>query len=111
MLLNRQGRYSNFLVVNPACPARTVPEFIAYAKANPDGVNVASAGNGTSQHVAAELFNMMAGATMRHVPYRGSAMALTDLLGGQVQAMFAPVAASIKYVTSNKLRSIRQPRS
>lgn len=96
----------NVLVVNPACPAKSVPEFIDWAKANPDGLNVASAGNGTSQHLAAELFNMMAGVKMRHVPYRGSAMALTDLLGGQVQVMFAPVASSIKHVTSNKLRAL-----
>ena len=85
---------------------KTVPEFIAYAKANPDKINVASAGNGTTQHVAAELFNMMASVKMRHVPYRGSPLALTDLLGGQVQAMFAPVASSIRYVTSNKLRAL-----
>jgi tripartite-type tricarboxylate transporter receptor subunit TctC len=96
----------NLLVVHPSFPAKTVPEFIAYAKANPDRINVASAGNGTTQHVAAELFNMMAGVKMRHVPYRGSPPALTDLLGGQVQAMFAPVASSIKFVTANKLRAL-----
>jgi tripartite-type tricarboxylate transporter receptor subunit TctC len=83
-----------------------VPEFIAYAKANPDKVNVASAGIGTTQHVAAELFNMMAGVKVHHVPYRGSAPALTDLLGGQVQAIFAPVASSIEYVRANKLRAL-----
>jgi tripartite-type tricarboxylate transporter receptor subunit TctC len=96
----------NILVVNPSFPAKTVPEFIAYAKANPDKVNVGSAGIGTTQHVAAELFNMIAGVKMRHVPYRGSALALTDLLGGQVQAIFAPVASSIAYVTANKLQAL-----
>jgi tripartite-type tricarboxylate transporter receptor subunit TctC len=96
----------NVLVVHPSLPAKTVPEFIAYAKAHPDKINVASAGNGTTQHVAAELFNMMAGVTMRHVPYRGSPLALTDLLGGQVQAMFAPFASSIKHVTAGKLRAL-----
>jgi tripartite-type tricarboxylate transporter receptor subunit TctC len=96
----------NVLVVNPSFPAKTVPEFIAYAKANPDKVNVASAGIGTTQHVAAELFNMMAGVKVHHVPYRGSAPALTDLLGGQVQAIFAPVASSIEYVRANKLRAL-----
>jgi tripartite-type tricarboxylate transporter receptor subunit TctC len=96
----------NVLVVHPSFPARNVAEFIAYAKAHPDKVNVASAGNGTTQHVAAELFNMMAGVTMRHVPYRGGAPALNDLLGGQVQAMFAPVAIVIKHITANKLRAL-----
>ena len=74
--------------VSPSFPAKTVPEFIAYAKANPGKVNMASAGNGTSPHMAGELFKMMAGVDMVHVPYRGEAPALTDLLGGQVQVMF-----------------------
>ena len=73
------------MVVNPSVPAKTVPEFIAYAKANPGKINMASAGNGTAPHVAGELFKMMAGVDMVHVPYRGAAPALTDLLGGQVQ--------------------------
>ena len=73
------------MVVNPSVPAKTVPEFIAYAKANPGKINMASAGNGTAAHVAGELFKMMAGVDMVHVPYRGAAPALTDLLGGQVQ--------------------------
>ena len=77
------------MVVNPSVPAKTVPEFIAYAKANPGKLNMASGGNGTSQHVAGELFKMMAGVDLVHVPYRGAAPALTDLLGGQVQVMFA----------------------
>ena len=75
--------------VNPSVPAKTVPEFIAYAKANPGKLNMASGGNGTSHHVAGELFKMMTGVDMVHVPYRGAAPALTDLLGGQVQVMFA----------------------
>ena len=76
------------MVVNPSFPAKTVPEFIAYAKANPGKVNMASAGNGTATHVAGELFKMMTGIDMVHVPYRGVAPALTDLLGGQVQVTF-----------------------
>jgi Tripartite tricarboxylate transporter family receptor len=71
--------------VNPSVPAKTVPEFIAYAKANPGKLNMASAGNGSSQHVSGELFKMMAGVNMLHVPYRGAAPALTDLLGGQIK--------------------------
>ena len=80
------------MVVNPSVPAKTVPEFIAYAKANPGKINMASAGNGTASHVAGELFKMMAGVDMVHVPYRGAAPALTDLLGGQVQVMFDTLA-------------------
>ena len=84
------------MVVNPSVPAKTVPEFIAYAKANPGKINMASAGIGTATHVAGELFKMMAGVDMVHVPYRGGAPALTDLLGGQVQVMFVtmPVGRS-----------------
>ena len=82
-------RVPNVMVVNPSVPAKTVPEFIAYAKANPGKINMASAGNGTAPHVAGELFKMMAGVDMVHVPYRGAAPALTDLIGGQVQVMFA----------------------
>ena len=78
------------MVVNPSVPAKTVPEFIAYAKANPGKINMASAGIGTAPHVAGELFKMMTGVDMVHVPYRGAAPALTDLLGGQVQVMFDP---------------------
>ena len=73
------------IVVHPSVPAKTVPEFIAYAKANPGKINMASSGNGTPQHVFGELFKMMAGVDMIHVPYRGAAPAMTDLLGGQVQ--------------------------
>jgi len=92
--------------VNPAVPAKTVPEFIAYAKANPGKINMASAGNGTSPHVAGELFKMMAGVNLVHVPYRGSAPALTDLLGGQVQVTFDPVPASIEFLRAGKLRAL-----
>ena len=77
------------MVVNPSVPAKTVPEFIAYAKANPGKINMASGGNGGPDHMSGELFKMMAGVNMVHVPYRGLAPALTDLLGGQVQVMFA----------------------
>ena len=76
------------MVVNPSVPTQTVPEFIAYAKANPGKINMASVGNGTTPHMAGELFKMMAGVDMLHVPYRGAAPALTDLLGGRAQVMF-----------------------
>ena len=85
------SRVPNVMVVNPSVPAKTVPEFIAYAKANPGKINMASAGNGTAHHVSGELFKMMTGVDMVHVPYRGAAPALTDLLGGQVQVMFDTV--------------------
>jgi tripartite-type tricarboxylate transporter receptor subunit TctC len=92
--------------VNPSVPARTVPEFIAYAKANPGRINMASAGNGTPQHVAGELFKMMAGIDMIHVPYRGSAPAVTNLLGGQVQVMFDTPPASIEHIRAGTLRPL-----
>jgi tripartite-type tricarboxylate transporter receptor subunit TctC len=92
--------------VNPSVPAKTVPEFIAYAKANPGKLNMASAGNGTPQHVSGELFKMMAGVDMTHVPYRGSAPALTDLLGGQVQVVFDTTLASIEYIRTGRLRAL-----
>ena len=92
--------------VHPSVPAKTVPEFIAYAKANPGKINMASAGNGTVPHVAGELFKMMTGVDMVHVPYRGGAPALTDLLGGQVQVMFDPGPASIEYIRAGKLRAL-----
>jgi tripartite-type tricarboxylate transporter receptor subunit TctC len=87
-------RSPNALVVNPLVPAKTIPEFIAYAKANRGKVNMASSGNGTSPHVAGELFKMMTGVDMIHVPYRGAAPALTDLLGGQVQPKSSSSRAS-----------------
>jgi tripartite-type tricarboxylate transporter receptor subunit TctC len=92
--------------VHPSFPAKTLPEFIAYAKANPGKINMASAGNGTASHVAGELFKMMTGVNMVHVPYRGAAPALTDLLGGQVQGCFAAISASIDYIKTAKLRAL-----
>ena len=94
------------MVVNPSVPAKTVPEFIAYAKANPGKINMASAGIGTAPHVTGELFKMMAGVDMVHVPYRGAAPALTDLLGGQVQVMFATTVSSIEYIRAGRLRAL-----
>jgi tripartite-type tricarboxylate transporter receptor subunit TctC len=92
--------------VNPAFPAKTVPEFIAYAKANPGKINMASGGNGTSQHLAGELFMMKTGINFVHVPYRGGAPALTDLLGGQVQMMFSNLPEAIEYIRAGKLRPL-----
>ena len=94
------------LAVNPSFPAKTVSEFIAYARANPGKVNMASGGTGTAGHMSGELFKMMAGVNMVHVPYRGEALALTDMLGGHVQAMFGTMPASIEYVRSGKLRAL-----
>jgi tripartite-type tricarboxylate transporter receptor subunit TctC len=92
--------------VNLSVPAKTVPEFIAYAKANPGKINMASAGNGTAQHVSGELFKMMTGVNMVHVPYRGAAPAVTDLLAGQVQVMFDPIISSIEHIRAGKLRAL-----
>ena len=94
------------MTVNLSVPAKTIPEFITYAKANPGKINMASAGNGTPQHIAGELFEMMAGVNMVHVPYRGSAPARTDLVGGQVQVMFDVVVSSIEYIRTGKLRAL-----
>jgi tripartite-type tricarboxylate transporter receptor subunit TctC len=94
------------MAVSPSFPAKTVSEFIAYAKGNPGKVNIASGGNGTAGHLSGELFKMMAGVNMVHAPYRGEAAALTDLLGGQVQVMFATMPASIEYIKAGKLRSL-----
>ncbi len=99
-------RAPNVMEVNPMFPARTVPEFIAYAKANPGKINMASGGNGSSQHLSGELFKMMAGVDMVHVPYRGEAQALPDLLGGQVQVMFGNMPSSIGYIRSGALRPL-----
>jgi tripartite-type tricarboxylate transporter receptor subunit TctC len=99
-------RVPNVMEVNPSVPASTVPEFIAYAKANPGKINMASSGNGGSQHVAGELFKMMAGVDMQHVPYRGAGPALNDLLGGQVQIMFDTVSASVGHIKAGKLRAL-----
>jgi tripartite-type tricarboxylate transporter receptor subunit TctC len=92
--------------VNSSVPAKTVPEFIAYAKANPGKINMASAGNGTPHHVAGELFKMMAGVDMVHVPYRGEALALSDLISGQVQLLFGTMLASLGYIRAGKLRAL-----
>jgi tripartite-type tricarboxylate transporter receptor subunit TctC len=97
---------ANVMVVNPSVPAKTVPEFITYAKANPGKINMASSGNGSSAHVAGELFKMMTGVDMVHVPYRGNAPALTDLLGGQVQVYFVTTPASIEYIRAGTLRPL-----
>jgi tripartite-type tricarboxylate transporter receptor subunit TctC len=94
------------MVVSPSFPAKTVSEFIAHAKVNPDKVNVASGGNGTAGHLSGELFKMMAGVNMVHVPYRGEAPALTDMLGDQVQVMFATIPASIEHIRAGKLRAL-----
>ena len=99
-------RVPNVMEVNPEVPAKTVAEFIAYVKANPDKVNVASSGNGTSIHLSGELFKMMTGTTMTHVPYKGSAPMLTDLLGGQVQVTFDNLPSSIGHIKAGKLRAL-----
>jgi tripartite-type tricarboxylate transporter receptor subunit TctC len=96
----------NVMLVNPSVPANTVPEFIAYAKANPGKLNMASTGSGTVPHVSGELFNMMAGVNMVHVQYRGAPAALTDLLGGQVQAYFASTTVSVEHIRAGKLRAL-----
>ena len=100
------SRDPDVMLVNPAFPAKSIPEFIAYAKANPGKINMASPGVGSSPHMAGELFNFMTGIDMTHVAYRGSAPALTDLLGGQVQVFFAPIAASLAYVRAGKLQAL-----
>ena len=99
-------RVPNVVEVPPSLPIKTVAELIAYAKANPGKINMASAGNGTSQHIAGELFKMMTGVNMLHVPYRGSAPALTDLLGGQVQVMFDLMSTSIEYIRAGRLHAL-----
>ena len=92
--------------VNPSVPAKTVPEFIAYAKANPGKINMASAGIGSPQHVAGELFKMMGGVEMVHVPYRGDALVVPDLISGQVQVYFGVMLASLGYIRAGKLRAL-----
>src|SRR5574339_685248 len=99
-------RVPNVMEVHPSVPAKTVAEFIAYVKANPDKVNVASSGNGTSIHLSGELFKMMTGTKMTHVPYKGSAPMLTDLLGGQVQVTFDNLPSSIAHIKAGKLRAL-----
>ena len=92
--------------VNPSFPAKTIPELIAYAKANPSKINMASTGTGNLSHVAGELFKMLAGVNMQHVPYRGAAPALSDLLGGQVQVMFDAMPSSIEHIRAGKLHPL-----
>ena len=99
-------RVPNVMEVNPNVPVKTVAEFIAYAKANPNKVNLASSGNGTSVHLSGELFMAMTGVKLTHVPYRGSAPALTDMIAGQVQVLFDNLPSSIQHVTGGKLRAL-----
>ena len=99
-------RAPGVLEVNPSFPAKTVPEFIAYAKANPGKLTLASAGTGTPSHVFGELFKMMAGVDMVHVPYRSAGLALTDLLGRQVHIIFPTTVASIEYIRAGRLRAL-----
>jgi tripartite-type tricarboxylate transporter receptor subunit TctC len=94
------------ILLNPSVPASTVAEFISYARANPGKVNMASAGNGSAPHMAGELFKMMAGVNLVHIPYRGQGPALTDLLGGQVQVLFATAPGTTEYIATGKLRAL-----
>jgi tripartite-type tricarboxylate transporter receptor subunit TctC len=96
----------NIMLLHPSVPAQTVPEFISYVRANPGKINMASAGTGTSPHLSGELFKMMTGVNIVHVPYRGMAPALNDLLGGQVQLSFATASASIQYAQAGKLKAL-----
>jgi tripartite-type tricarboxylate transporter receptor subunit TctC len=100
------SREPQVVLVNPSVPAKTIPEFIAYAKANPGKLNMASSGIATASHMAGELFKMMTGVNMQHVPYRGAAPAFTDLIGGQVQFMVITPVSSIEYIKSGKLRPL-----
>jgi tripartite-type tricarboxylate transporter receptor subunit TctC len=100
------AQVTNIMVVHPSFPARTVPEFIAYAKANPGKLNYASGGKGDPPHVSGELFKMMANVDLTYVPYRGLAPALTDLIGGRVQVIFATMPSAIEYVRAGTLRAI-----
>jgi tripartite-type tricarboxylate transporter receptor subunit TctC len=99
-------RFPNVIDVNPSFPAKSIPELIAYAKANPGKINMASSGNGTSQHLSGELFKMMTGVDLVHVPYRGAPQALTDLIGGQVQVSFDPLPPAIELIRSGKVRAL-----
>jgi len=100
------GRVPLVMEVHPSVPAATVPEFIAYAKANPGKINYASAGNGTPQHVSGELFKIMTGVNMLHVPYRGAAPAMTDMISGHVQVMFDPMPTAIEQIKAGRLRAL-----
>jgi tripartite-type tricarboxylate transporter receptor subunit TctC len=100
------ARLSYVVVVHPSVPAATMPEFMAYAKANPGKINYGSAGQGTPQNIACELFKMMTGLNLVHVPYKGGAPAVADLIGGQVQVVFAPVSEAMPHIRSGKLRTL-----
>jgi tripartite-type tricarboxylate transporter receptor subunit TctC len=100
------ARLAYVVVVHPSVPATTIPEFIAYAKANPGKINYGSAGAGTPQNISCELFKMMAGVDLVHVPYRGGAPATTDLVGGHLQVIFSPVSESIEQIKTGKLRAL-----
>ena len=100
------ARVPQVMEVNPSFPAKTLPEFIAYAKANPGKINMASGGNGSSSHLAGELFKIMSGVDIVHVPYRGDGPAITDLLGGRVQVMFDPITLSIEQIRAGRLRAL-----
>jgi len=99
-------RFPNVVVVNPSVPVKTISELIEYAKANPGKLNMASSGNGSTIHMSGELFKMMTGVNMVHVPYRGGALALTDMIGGQVQVMFDNIPTAMEFVRSGKLRGL-----
>ena len=99
-------RFPNVVVVNPSVPVKTIPNLIAYAKANPGKLNMASSGNGSTIHMSGELFKMMTGVNMIHVPYRGGALALTDMIGGQVQVMFDNIPTATEFVRSGQLRGL-----
>ena len=100
------ARLAYIVVVHPSVPATTLPEFIAYAKANPGKINYGSAGQGTPQNIACELFKMMTGLNLVHVPYKGGAPAVADLIAGHVQVIFAPVSESIQLIRAGKLRAL-----
>jgi tripartite-type tricarboxylate transporter receptor subunit TctC len=100
------ARLAYLVVVHPSVPVRTIPEFIKYAKANPGKLNYGSAGTGTPQNISCELFKMMAGVDLVHVPYRGGALATTDLIGGHLQVIFSPVSESIEHVKAGELRAL-----
>jgi tripartite-type tricarboxylate transporter receptor subunit TctC len=100
------ARLAYLVVVHPSVPVTTIPEFITYAKANPGKLNYGSAGTGTPQNISCELFKMMAGVDLVHVPYRGGALATTDLIGGHLQVIFSPVSESIQYVKAGQLRAL-----
>jgi len=100
------ARGPNVMVVNPSFPAKTVPEFVAYAKANPSTLSMASGGNGSTQHVAGELFKMMTGVSMQHVPYRGGVAALADMISGRVHVIFDNLPTSIETIRAGKLRAL-----